>query len=39
MIIGCLTHACTATRPDNAAAVSILSQFMAKPGKQKIVKV
>ena len=34
MIIGCLTYASTATRPDIAAAVSILSQFMAKPGKQ-----
>jgi len=34
MIIGCLTYASTATDPDIAAAVSILSQFMAKPGKQ-----
>ena len=34
MIIGYLTYASTATRPDIAAAVSILTQFMAKPGKQ-----
>lgn len=33
MIIGCLTYATTATRPDLAAAVGILSKFMAKPGK------
>ena len=34
MIIGCLTYARTATRPDIAAAVSIPSHFMGKPGKQ-----
>ena len=34
MIVGCLTYACTAARPDIAAAISIRSQFMAKPGKQ-----
>ena len=33
MIIGCLTYATTATRPDLAAAVGILSKFMSKPGK------
>ena len=34
MIIGCLTYAATATRPDIAASVGILSQFISKPGKQ-----
>ena len=33
MIIGSLTYATTATRPDLAAAVGILSKFMSKPGK------
>ena len=33
MIIGCLTYAATATRPDLAAAVGTLSKFMSKPGK------
>ena len=33
MIIGCLTYATTATRPDLAAAVGILSKFMSRPGK------
>ena len=34
MIIGCLTYASTATHSDIAAAVSTLSQFMSKSGKQ-----
>ena len=33
MIIGSLAYATTATRPDLAAAVGILSKFMSKPGK------
>ena len=33
MAIGCLTYANTATRPDLAAAVGILSKYMARPGK------
>jgi hypothetical protein len=33
MAIGCLTYATTATRPDLAAAVGILSKYMARPGK------
>ena len=32
--IGCLTYASTATRPDIATAVGILSQFMSNPSKQ-----
>jgi hypothetical protein len=32
--IGCLTYASTATRPDIAAAVSILSTFMSNPSKE-----
>ena len=31
--IGCLTYISTATRPDIAAAVSVLSQYMSKPSK------
>ena len=34
MMIGCLTYAATTTRADIAAAVGILAQFMAKPGKE-----
>ena len=34
MIIGSLTYASTATRPDIAAAVGTLSKFMSKPGKE-----
>ena len=32
--IGCLTYASAATRPDIAAAVSILSTFMSNPSKE-----
>ena len=32
--IGCLTYVSTATRPDVAAAVSILSTFMSDPSKE-----
>ena len=32
--IGCLTYVSTATRPDIAAAVSILSTFMSDPSKE-----
>ena len=31
--IGCLTYVSTATRPDIAAAVGVLSQYMSKPSK------
>ena len=31
--IGCLTYISTATRPDIAAAVGVLSQYMSKPSK------
>ena len=31
--IGCLTYMSTATRPDIAAAVRVLSQYMSKPSK------
>ena len=34
MIVGCLTYVSTATRPDIAASVGILSQFMSRPGRQ-----
>ena len=34
MAIGCLTYAATATRPDIAAAVGVLSQFMSNPSKE-----
>ena len=37
--IGCLTYASTATRPDIATAVGILSQFMSNPSKQHWVGV
>ena len=33
MIIGCLTYATTATHPDLAAAVGILSKSMSNPEK------
>ncbi len=33
MVIVCLTYATTATRPDLASAVGILSKFMSRPGK------
>ncbi len=33
MVIGCLTYATTATHPDLASAVGILSKFMSRPGK------
>ena len=33
-LIGSLTYASIATRPDISSAVSILSQFMSKPGKE-----
>lgn len=33
-LIGCLTYVTTATRPDLASAVGILSKFMAKPSKE-----
>ena len=31
--LGCLAYATTATRPDLAAAVGILSKYMSRPGK------
>ncbi len=34
MVIVCLTYATTATRPDLASAVGILSKFMSRPGKE-----
>ena len=37
--IGCLTYPSTATRPDIATAVGILSQFMSNPSKQHWVGV
>ena len=33
-IIGCLTYASIATRPDICASVGVLSRFMTKPGQQ-----
>ena len=33
-MIGSLTYVATATRPDIAAAVNILSKYMARPGKE-----
>ena len=33
-IIGCLTYVTTATRPDLAAAVGILSKYMTKPSQE-----
>ena len=33
-IIGCLIYATTAARPDLASAVSILSKYMSRPGKE-----
>ena len=33
-MIGSLTYVATATRPDIAAAVNILSKYMANPGKE-----
>ena len=33
-IIGCLTYVTTATRPDLASAVGILSKYVKKPGKE-----
>ena len=38
-LIGSLTYASIATRPDISSAVSILSQFMSKPGKEHWVGV
>ena len=32
-VIGCLTYAWTATRPDIAAAVGVLSQYMSNPSE------
>ncbi len=37
--IGCLTYDSTSTRPDIAAAVSILSQFNSNPSKQHLCGV
>ena len=34
MAIGCLTYAATISQSDLAAAVGVLSKFMAKPGKE-----
>ena len=34
MAIGCLTYAASISRSDLAAAVGVLSKFMAKPGKE-----
>ena len=33
-LIGCLTYVTTATRPDLATAVGVLSKFMTKPSKE-----
>ena len=33
-IIGSLTYATTATRPDISAAVGVLSKYMSRPGKE-----
>ena len=33
-IIGCLTYATTATRPDPASAVGVLSKYMSRPEKE-----
>ena len=38
-VIGCLTYASIGTRPDIAASVGVLSQYMSKPGKQHWVGV
>ena len=38
MAIGCLTYATTATRPDLAAAVGILSKYMSRPDHWQEVK-
>ena len=37
--IGCLTYVSTATRPDIAAAVGVLSQYMASPSKDHRIGV
>ena len=33
-VIGCITYASVATRPDLSAAIGALSQFMSNPGKE-----
>ena len=38
-IIGCLTYAAVATRPDLSAAVGVLSQFMSNPGPEHWIGV
>ena len=37
--IGCLTYMSTATRPDVAAAVGVLSQYMSRPSKEHWIGV
>ena len=37
--IGCLTYIATATRPDIAAAVGVLSQYMSRPSKDHWIGV
>ena len=37
--IGCLTYVSTATRPDIAAAVGVLSQYMSRPSKDHWIGV
>ena len=37
--IGCLTYVSTATRPDVAAAVGVLSQYMSRPSKDHWIGV
>ena len=37
--IGCLTYVSTATRPDVAAAVGVLSQYMSRPSKEHWIGV
>lgn len=37
--IGCLTYMSTATRPDVAAAVGVLSQYMSRPNKEHWIGV
>ena len=37
--IGCLTYIATATRPDIAAAVGVLSQYISRPSKDHWIGV
>ena len=38
-VIGCLTYASVATRPDISSSVGVLSRFMTKPGKEHWTRV